>query len=76
MNAFTERFAGSHGGRLLDHVLILGECHLGSLVTKYVRFYDSLSTAATDTRAGAQPSGSVRALPVLGGLHNDYREAA
>jgi len=87
LNPICERFLGSVRRECLDHVLILGEEHLHSLLSEYVGAYFNVarphqgleqqipSAVGTPTERPAS-TGNIFALPILGGLHHDYRRAA
>ena len=85
MNATCERFLGSVRRECLDHVIILGERHLLHVLREYAVSYfnearphqglgQRIPVPAHRTPFAA--GGSVVAVPVLGGLHHDYRAAA
>jgi hypothetical protein len=80
-----ERFLGGVRRECLDHVIILGEDHLRSVLSKYVGGY--FNTARPHQGIGQRISsgkrtitsdatGKIVAFPVLNGLHHDYRWAA
>jgi putative transposase len=87
-NAVCERFLGSVRRECIDHLLILGERHLGRVLLAYVAHFNdarphqgigqripasiaaALPPRSTDTMPG------VIGVPVLGGLHHEYRWAA
>jgi len=84
MNATCERFVGSVRRECLDHIIILGEDHLRTVLTEYVAFFiasrphlgleQRIPVPATTVHSSA--GGPVVAVPVLGGLHHDYCRAA
>ena len=85
MNSVCERFLGSVRRECLDHLIILSETHLQRVLADYALRY--FNTARPHQGIGQQipvpgervraPSvGSITALPVLRGLHHDYRAAA
>ena len=92
-NAFCERFLGSVRRECLDHILMLGERHLHSVIKEYVQYYNCArphqGISQTIPHGAAPPvsvqeappgddrlGGKVISVPVLGGLHYDYRRAA
>jgi putative transposase len=69
----------------LDHIMILGEAHLQHVLGEYALSY--FNTARPHQGIGQRIpvsgeslrtrfTGSVTAIPMLGGLHHDYRAAA
>jgi putative transposase len=89
-NAFAERWIGTVRRECLDRILILGEGHLRRVVDEYVERYNQhrphrslqqqppTATHHTDPRAiAAVPDDPhVRRDEILGGLINEYRNAA
>ena len=85
-NAVCERFLGSVRRECLDHVLVLGEAHLRRILREYVTYFNTmrphqgLRQRVPDSPEGCAPgallAGSVRAIPILGGLHHAYEPAA
>lgn len=84
VNATCERFLGSARRECLDHIVILGIRHLQATLGEYVAYFNAsrphqglkqripVGSATVEDEA----TGAVTALPVLGGLHHDYRRAA
>ena len=82
MNPVGERFVGSLRREALDHVLFLDDQHLENVARQYVRYFNTARPhQGIGQRIPAGPvndnhAGKVIAIPVLGGLHHDYRRAA
>jgi transposase InsO family protein len=81
MNAIAERFVGSLRREALDQVL-LGEAHLSKVAREYaayfncVRPHQGLGQRIPTGARNDNLDGPIVALPVLGGLHHDYRRVA
>ena len=85
-NAIAERAVRSIRAECLDHVLIVNQAHLRSVLVEYAAYYNHrrphqvrnqvppVPLAAARPRPAA--SAQVRSRPVLGGLINDYDVAA
>ncbi len=81
MNAVCERFLGSLRRECLDHVLVLDAAHFQRVVAEYVRYHNTARPhqglhQQTPVHTERPADGNIVALPVLGGLHHDYRRAA
>ena len=81
--AYVERLIGSIRRDCLDHVIILGDRHLRTILKRYFEYYHRSRThlaLAKDTpepRAVQPPElGAVVELPALGGLHHRYERQA
>jgi transposase InsO family protein len=85
LNPICERFLGSVRRECLDHVLILNEDHLRRVLDEYVQYFGKARPHQglgqripenLDQSFPAMRAADVVAIPVLGGLHHDYRRAA
>jgi transposase InsO family protein len=81
MNAICERFLGSLRRECLDHILMLDDRHFQRVVAEYVRYHNGARPhqglrQQTPVPAQRPVEGEIITLPVLGGLHHEYRRAA
>jgi transposase InsO family protein len=81
-NACCERFLGSVRRECLDHLLILHEQQLSCVLQAYVAYFNQarphqgLHQQVPDASAVEARDGPIFPVPVLGGLHHEYRRAA
>ncbi|TME12029.1 MAG: transposase family protein [Chloroflexi bacterium] len=85
-NAICERFLGSVRRECLDHILILNEKQLHRVLRSYVAYFNrarphqGIQQQIPELPVPSAPphnqSDKVIAVPVLGGLHHDYRRVA
>ena len=86
-NAIAERWVRSVRSECLDHVFIFNERHLKKVLSEYVGYFNNwrphrsigqrapcAPTAHTSHRS--DEAGKIMAIPVLGGLHHVYQQAA
>jgi transposase InsO family protein len=76
-NGHIERLIGSIRRECLDHVLVLSEAHLHGILRAYADYYNRTRThlaLGKDAPLGrtVQVAGSLKAIPLLGGLHHEY----
>ena len=85
-HATCARFLGSVWRERLDHVLVLGEAHLRCVLREYGQYFNRdrphqglaqrVPIAPGEVADHTSTVGSVRAIPVLGGLPHAYARAA
>jgi putative transposase len=84
-NAICERFLGSVRRECLDHIMVVGERHLQATLREYVVHFNTgrphqgigQRTPAGPATFPEEPANAeLVAVPVLGGLHHEYRWAA
>jgi len=81
-NAHCERFIGTLRRECLDHMIILSERQLYRIVKAYTTYYNESRPhqgigqqlpCSPVQGGGGSGTGAVISVPVLGGLHHDYR---
>ncbi len=82
-NAVCERFLRSVRAECLDHVLVLGEGHLRATLRSYCAYFNTArphqgirQRVPDGPPASPTADRAVEEIPVLGGLHHEYRRAA
>jgi transposase InsO family protein len=79
-NGFVERLIGSIRRECVDHIIILGEAHLRRILKSYASYYNEIRTHLSLGKDApisrpVQRAGSLKTLPILGGLHHHYFRA-
>jgi len=80
-NAIAERAIGTLRRECLDHLIVLDERHLRTVLTEFVQYYNQEHPHRTlrlqTPQLKLRPTiGKVRSRPVLNGLHHVYERAA
>lgn len=80
-NAIAERVIGTLRRECLDHLIVLSERHLRTVLAEFIRYYNDDRPHRTLELQTPRPRvvttrGPIRARPVLGGLHHVYERAA
>jgi transposase InsO family protein len=80
-NAVAERLVGTLRRECLDRLIVVNEAHLRAVLAEFARFYNRERPHRTLRLQTPEPvlrckTGSIRARPVLGGLHHVYERAA
>jgi transposase InsO family protein len=76
-NGFAERLIGSIRRECLDHIIVLGEAHLRTILQSYEPYYNDIRThRSLDKDAPVsrpvQRTGVIGSRAILGGLHHHY----
>src|SRR5215472_15331313 len=69
----AERLIESIRRECLDHIVVFGEAHLRRILRCYARYYNDVRThRSLDKDAPVSPTGSIKSIQILGGLHHHY----
>ena len=80
-NAVVERVIGTLRRECLDHLIVLNERHLSSVLREFVAYYNAERPHRTlglqTPEATPRPvTGAIRSRSILNGLHHVYQRAA
>ena len=81
-NPFAERVLGTLRRECLDHIIILNEKHLYSVLDEYINDYYNVSRTHMSLEKDSpvprpvQANGKIVSKPILGGLHHVYSRVA
>jgi putative transposase len=80
-NSIAERLVGTIRRECLDHVIVLNERHLRTVLAEFALYYNHHRPHRTLSLRSPVPSesrrhGPVVSTPMLGGLHHAYARAA
>ena len=83
-NSYAERFVGTLRRECLDHMLILGERHLRSVLAEYVRHYNGhrqhqglqQEPPLRESGRAVDITARIERRQVLGGVISEYRRSA
>ena len=82
---FVERFMRTLRREALNHFIFLGIGHIRRVVARYIRYYNGARPSQAihgipdpypELKQQPPRNGKLVALPVLGGIHHDYRLVA
>ena len=81
-NGYVERVIGSIKRECLDHVIVMNENHLRSVLDDYISYYNKYRTHLgikkdSHEERPVQDTGTINKIPFVNGLHHYYfRQAA
>jgi transposase InsO family protein len=80
-NSVCERVVRTFRAECLDHIIVINERHLRTVLAEFVRYYNHEwphRTLALESPVpgSVMPAGTVVSRPILGGLHHAYARAA
>ena len=83
-NSFCERFVGSARPECLDDIIIISELQMAKRLSEYCKYFNESrlhqgieQRIPLGTRFSPEVDGErVVSIPILGGLHREYRGAA